>query len=54
VPLDSSTAARLLDDVFAAANDRCVLLITHRAEGLDQLDEVVVLPSQGEEDDGEG
>jgi thiol reductant ABC exporter CydC subunit len=52
--LDSPTAARLLDDVFAAANDRCLLLITHRAEGLDQLDEVVVLPSQGEEDDGKG
>jgi ATP-binding cassette subfamily C protein CydC len=52
--LDSPTATRLLDDVFAVANDRCVLLITHRAEGLDQLDEVVVLPSQGGKDDGEG
>lgn len=45
--LDSPAATRLLDDIFAAADDRCVLLITHRAEGLDHLDEVVVLQSQG-------
>jgi ATP-binding cassette, subfamily C, bacterial CydC len=41
--LDPSTAARLIEDVFAAAGDRTVLLITHRDEGLDLADELVVL-----------
>jgi ABC-type transport system involved in cytochrome bd biosynthesis fused ATPase/permease subunit len=41
--LDADTARRLMDDVFAAAGERSVLLITHRSEGLDQADEVVAL-----------
>jgi ABC-type transport system involved in cytochrome bd biosynthesis fused ATPase/permease subunit len=43
--LDRPTAEELLEDVFAAAGDRCVLLITHRPEGLDLVDEVVVMES---------
>ena len=42
--LDTQTAQTLVEDVFAAAGDRCVLLITHRPEGLDLADELVVLP----------
>jgi thiol reductant ABC exporter CydC subunit len=38
--LDPATAETLMDDVFAAAGDRSVLLITHRPEGLDLVDEV--------------
>jgi ATP-binding cassette, subfamily C, bacterial CydC len=41
--LDPPTATRLVEDVFAAAQDRCVLLITHRPEGVDLADEVVAL-----------
>ena len=41
--LDSPTAKRLVEDVFATAGERCVLLITHRPEGLELADEVVVL-----------
>jgi ATP-binding cassette, subfamily C, bacterial CydC len=41
--LDSPTAERLIADVIDAAADRSVLLITHRAEGLDRMDEVVTL-----------
>ena len=41
--LDGPTATRLIEDVFAAAGDRCVLLITHRPEGVDLADDVVVL-----------
>jgi ABC-type multidrug transport system fused ATPase/permease subunit len=41
--LDHDTATRLLRDVFAATVDRAVLLITHRPEGLDAVDEIVVL-----------
>jgi ATP-binding cassette, subfamily C, bacterial CydC len=41
--LDSPTAKRLIEDVFASAGERCVLLITHRPEGVDLADEVVVL-----------
>jgi ATP-binding cassette, subfamily C, bacterial CydC len=41
--LDPPTAKRLVEDAFAAARDRCVLLITHRPEGLDLADDVVVL-----------
>ena len=33
----------LMDDVLDAAGDRAVLLITHRAEGLDRMDDVVRL-----------
>ena len=42
--LDSRTAAELMRDVFAAAGDRTVLLITHRDEGLDLVDRVLTLP----------
>jgi thiol reductant ABC exporter CydC subunit len=41
--LDPQTATELVDDVFSAAGDRTVLLITHRAEGLDLVDRVVTL-----------
>jgi thiol reductant ABC exporter CydC subunit len=41
--LDEPTAERLLEDILAASGDRTVLLITHRPEGLDLVDEVVVL-----------
>jgi len=43
--LDHETAAALVADVFGAAGNRSVLLITHRAEGLDLVDEVVALPT---------
>jgi thiol reductant ABC exporter CydC subunit len=46
--LDPPTAQRLVEDVFAAAGERCVLLITHRPEGLDLVDELVVLPDPHE------
>jgi thiol reductant ABC exporter CydC subunit len=46
--LDPPTAKRLVEDVFAAAGERCVLLITHRPEGLDLIDELVVLPDPHE------
>ena len=41
--LDPATARELVEDVFAAAGDRSVLLITHRSEGLDLVDEVLEL-----------
>jgi thiol reductant ABC exporter CydC subunit len=41
--LDVPTAERLIDDVLEAAADRTVLLITHRPEGLDRMDDVVRL-----------
>ena len=41
--LDPVTASELVDDVFSAAGDRTVLLITHRTEGLDLVDRVVTL-----------
>ena len=41
--LDPATALALVRDVFAAAQDRAVLLITHRREGLDLVDDVVEL-----------
>jgi ATP-binding cassette, subfamily C, bacterial CydC len=41
--VDPPTAERLIDDVLDAAGDCSVLLITHRSEGLDRMDEVVVL-----------
>jgi ABC-type multidrug transport system fused ATPase/permease subunit len=41
--LDTPTAERLVEDVVAEAGDRCVLLITHRPEGLELVDEIVVL-----------
>jgi ABC-type transport system involved in cytochrome bd biosynthesis fused ATPase/permease subunit len=39
--LDPSTATELMRDVFAAAGDSTVLLITHRSEGLDLVDRVL-------------
>jgi ABC-type multidrug transport system fused ATPase/permease subunit len=39
--LDPETAEALVRDVLAAADDRTVLLVTHRPEGLDLVDEVV-------------
>jgi thiol reductant ABC exporter CydC subunit len=41
--LDPGTAAQLIDDVLDAAAGRTVLLVTHRPEGLDRMDEVVEL-----------
>jgi thiol reductant ABC exporter CydC subunit len=38
--LDPRTATALMRDVFAAAGDRSVLLITHRSEGLELVDRV--------------
>jgi ATP-binding cassette, subfamily C, bacterial CydC len=44
--LDPETAQALMEDVFeAAGEERAVLLITHRPEGLEQVDEVVTLTS---------
>jgi ATP-binding cassette, subfamily C, bacterial CydC len=44
--LDPSTADELIRDVFSAAGDHTVLLITHRTEGLDLVDRVMTLESQ--------
>jgi ATP-binding cassette, subfamily C, bacterial CydC len=41
--LDGPTAERLLDDVLAAVGDGTLLLITHRSERLERMDEVVTL-----------
>ena len=41
--LDPETAEALVRDVLAAADGRSVVLITHRPEGLDLVDEVVAL-----------
>ena len=41
--LDPETAEVLVRDVLAAAGDRSILLITHRPEGLDLVDEIVEL-----------
>ena len=41
--LDARTAEDMVRDVFAAAGDRTVLLITHRTEGLDLVDRMVSL-----------
>ena len=41
--LDPPTAKKLVADVFSAARGRTILLITHRPEGVDLADEVVVL-----------
>jgi ATP-binding cassette subfamily C protein CydC len=41
--LDPATAEELVRDVLGAAGDRSVLLITHRPEGLELVDEVVAL-----------
>ena len=39
--LYSPTASAIVEDALAAADDRLVLLITHRTEGLELVDEVV-------------
>src|SRR5262249_7696823 len=41
--LDPETAEEIVRDVLDAAAGRSVLLITHRPEGLELVDEVVVL-----------
>ncbi len=41
--LDPPTAAALIDDLLAATTGRAVVLITHRLEGLDRVDEILVL-----------
>ena len=41
--LDSRTAEALMDDVMSAAGEKSVLLITHRPEGLDLVDEIFTL-----------
>jgi ATP-binding cassette, subfamily C, bacterial CydC len=39
--LDPSTARALIEDVFAAVGDRSVLLVTHRPEGLELVEEII-------------
>jgi ATP-binding cassette, subfamily C, bacterial CydC len=41
--LDAETARRLMDDVFAGSVGRSILLITHRPEGLEHVDEVLTI-----------
>jgi len=41
--LDEGTARALMDDVLDALGDTTLLLMTHRPEGLDRMDEVVEL-----------
>jgi ABC-type transport system involved in cytochrome bd biosynthesis fused ATPase/permease subunit len=41
--LDEPTARALMADLLGAAGERSVLLVTHRPEGLDLVDEVVAL-----------
>ena len=45
--LEPRTASALIRDVFAAADGRTVLLITHRDEGLDLVDRGVTLRGVG-------
>ena len=42
--LDPGTAEALVRDVFEAAGARSVLLVTHRPEGLELVDQIVALP----------
>ncbi len=44
--LDTVTAEALMDDVLDAAPDRTVLLISHRPEGLDRVDETIAIDAQ--------
>ena len=44
--LDPENAEALVRDVLMAADGRSVLLITHRPEGLDLVDEIVTLGSE--------
>jgi ATP-binding cassette, subfamily C, bacterial CydC len=41
--LDPETAEEVVGDMLSAAGDRTVVVITHRPEGLDRVDEVVTL-----------
>ena len=41
--LDPDTAEELMQDVFEAAGDQSILLITHRTEGLGLVDDVIEL-----------
>ncbi len=41
--LDSETARRLMADVLDATAGRSLLLITHRPEGLDRMDQIITL-----------
>jgi thiol reductant ABC exporter CydC subunit len=41
--LDRPTGELLMEEVLTAAGERSVLLITHRPEGLDRMDEIVAL-----------
>jgi ABC-type transport system involved in cytochrome bd biosynthesis fused ATPase/permease subunit len=41
--LDEETAEALVSDILDAADGRSVLLITHRPEGLDRVDEIIRL-----------
>jgi ATP-binding cassette, subfamily C, bacterial CydC len=50
--LDPATARSLVDDVLDAAGPRTVLLITHRTEGLERMDEIVELDGGRRIDDG--
>jgi ATP-binding cassette, subfamily C, bacterial CydC len=43
--LDPVTASQLIDDVLDANGSRTTLLITHRPEGLERMDEVLTLES---------
>jgi ATP-binding cassette, subfamily C, bacterial CydC len=45
--LDPATATELVRDVFSAARDHTVLLITHRSEGLELVDRVLTLEPGG-------
>ncbi len=45
--VDPETAEPLVRDILAAAGDRSILLITHRPEGLDLVDQVVELVAAG-------
>jgi ABC-type transport system involved in cytochrome bd biosynthesis fused ATPase/permease subunit len=45
--LDPVTAQAVIDEAFDAAGDRSVLLITHRSEGLELVDEIVALAEPG-------
>jgi ATP-binding cassette subfamily C protein CydC len=42
--LDTDTAQRLMEDMLDASAARTVLLITHRPEALNRMDEIVALP----------
>ena len=41
--LDPATARSLMDAVLDASHGKTVLLITHRPEGLDRMDEIVAI-----------